>query len=872
MNKLDQAINQIINEEVPQDRMDEAASRVRRNLFAHASGAPDRLRSCADFQALIPAYLGKSLSAGRALLLQDHTRECVACRHALDQARAGKVRTLVRPQTPPSRSIPKAWAIAAMAVLTLGVGTLAVTMLWPGTSASAKVQTVSGILYAVSDAGSTPIFAGKDVPEGQKIRTAKGSKAYVKLGDGSLIEMNERSEIAFHKGMRGVNINLDRGDIIVQAAKQRNGTLNVLTRDCTVSVKGTIFAVNSGVKGSRVTVVEGAVKVDQGSQSQLLKPGQQVSTDASLAQSSPTQAVSWSRDASRYLALLGEFSVIQKGLEQMAGPGLRNDSKLLAYVPDNTILYASIPNMGPALAEADRLFKQRLNESAVLKQWWDEQKDGPKIDEMVQKLRTFSDYLGDEIVLSVAGNWNGEYSAPLILAEVKKPGLDGFLQNEFSQIAMRNGNAAHMPKVVNLDEVQSANNGDHPRPLKIRRGQVRSGDSMAIGLRNNLLAIGWAPEQLQDVQTRIAQAQQPRYGGMMAQVKSAYGRGVAYLLAVNMEHIAENSVKKGGDRPETGFESMRYLIVERKDIGGRTENQATLAFAGRRSGMAGWLSSPAPMGSLEFVSPNATFAVSMALKSPQGMISDLLNTMGKGDPQFEDKLEGIRQQTGMRISPSLGEPLGGDITFAVDGPLLPLPSWKLAVEVYSPDRLQFGIQQMIDAVNKQPKCPECKIDVTKEDVGGRTFYTLSTQKISYEIHYTYVDGFLLAAPSQSLLTKAIQNRQTGQMLSRSEAFRAQLPRDGNLNFSALIYHNVGSALAPFAEQIGSVGTTEEQKASIRNLVANSKPGLIYAYGDDDAIRVATGGTFFGLNLENFALPTLLSKGLQGPSAKGAMKQ
>ena len=42
--------------------------------------------------------------------------------------------------------------------------------------------------------------------------------------------------------------------------------------------------------------------------------------------------------------------------------------------------------------------------------------------------------------------------------------------------------------------------------MKRRRGEVRNGDSMTIGLRNNLLAIGWAPEQLQDVQSRVAES------------------------------------------------------------------------------------------------------------------------------------------------------------------------------------------------------------------------------------------------------------------------------------------------------------------------------------------------------------------------------
>ena len=122
MNKLDDIINEIANEQIPEDRMEQAAGRVRQKLFAHTAKAPDHIRSCADYQALIPSYLNKTLSAGRALLLQDHTRECVACRHALQQARSESAPTLIRPATPPSRTIPRQWAIAAAALVTVALG------------------------------------------------------------------------------------------------------------------------------------------------------------------------------------------------------------------------------------------------------------------------------------------------------------------------------------------------------------------------------------------------------------------------------------------------------------------------------------------------------------------------------------------------------------------------------------------------------------------------------------------------------------------------------------------------------------------------------------------------------------------------------
>ena len=50
----------------------------------------------------------------------------------------------------------------------------------------------------------------------------------------------------------------------------------------TVSVKGTIFSVNKGTLGSRVSVAEGEVQVSHGGRTESLKPGQQTRTSEVL--------------------------------------------------------------------------------------------------------------------------------------------------------------------------------------------------------------------------------------------------------------------------------------------------------------------------------------------------------------------------------------------------------------------------------------------------------------------------------------------------------------------------------------------------------------------------------------------------------------
>jgi hypothetical protein len=860
MNKLDQILQDIRNEEPAPEQMDEAAGRVRRNLFAPAATGADRIRNCADYQSLIPAYLNHTLSAGRSLLLQDHTRECVACRRELGEARSGMRPTLVRPMTPPSRTIPKAWAIAAMALVTVGLaGWMASSLFLGGGAGTMTVQAVSGTLYEVAGATSTPVFPGREINRGQRVRTGKGSTAVVRWGDGSLVEMNSRAELSVSRELTGSTIHLTRGEIIVQAAKQKLGTLNVLTKDCNVSVKGTIFTVAMGMRGSAVGVVEGAVKVEQGSQSRMLKPGERYTSDAGAA-GSLQESVAWSRDSARYLALLNEFQTIRKQLEALPGPALRYESKLLGYVPEDTILFASMPNLSGTLADAQKLFNERLQQSEVLRTWWSEQKDGPQLQEMVDKLRTFSDYLGDEIVLAVGGDWDGNYSRPIVLAEVKRPGLDAYLKSEFQALAARGAHG--LPEVLALTGADSGRfDGRYRRPSLNAGGD----GPMLFGVKDGLLAVAWDREQMEMVAARAAEKATPGDHGLMHDVQASYKDGAGWLLCVNMEHIARNSV--GGrsrqmreSKMPAGLEAMRYLTVERKEIGGRTENMASLTFAGRRSGLAAWLASPSTMGSLDFVSPEASAAVAVAMENPAAILRDVFNMLKASNPNFEQGLEKFRSKTGMPLSPSLADPLGGEFSFALDGPMVPLPAWKLIVEVNDPARLQWTIEQFVTIFNDQAQCTDCKLHLTKEDVAGRTYYTLKSEKFTYELDYVYVDGYLLAAPERTLIDKAIQNRATGYVLSRSEGFRALLPKDGRLNFSAFVYQNLSTSLGPLLSQF------MPQNQAVKQTVANAGPSLIYAYGADDRITIGSGGSFFGLDLNSLALPALL--GNKGAPVKG----
>ena len=182
-------------------------------------------------------------------------------------------------------------------------------MLAPG-GPRATVVSADGGLYRLAGGA---LEAGAAIGERESVRTGPGAHAVLRLADGSIVDVNERTELFVTAAWSGQAIHLQRGDIIVKAAKQRRGRLRVLTRDSIASVKGTVFAVSAGLGGSVVSVVEGSVAVNQPGREVLLSPGQQAASIPALA-SSVAAAVSWSPDAESYLELLGSFVKIEREL------------------------------------------------------------------------------------------------------------------------------------------------------------------------------------------------------------------------------------------------------------------------------------------------------------------------------------------------------------------------------------------------------------------------------------------------------------------------------------------------------------------------------------------------------------------------------
>jgi hypothetical protein len=278
-------------------------------------------------------------------------------------------------------------------------------------------------------------------------------------------------------------------------------------------------------------------------------------------------------------------------------------------------------------------------------------------------------------------------------------------------------------------------------------------------------------------------------------------------------------------------------------VAGRTDLRAVLGFNGPRQGIASWLATPAPMGALTYISPEATFVGAFAVRNPSSIVDEIYSLSQGSADKARQELARLQSEIGFDLRNDLAASMGGEFALALDGPAFPTPSWKLVVEAYDAARLQHTVQKFVEAANREAvKRGKLPLRTSQEVVNGRTYFMLAAGDPNplTEGHYTFADGYLIAAPSRALVDKALQAHANGYGISKSSSFLAMLPRDHYANFSAIVYQNLGTTLAPLASLLG-------QSKALEGL-GNMKPSVITAYGEPDRIEISTSGSTLGLSI------------------------
>ena len=814
--RLERALQEMKEEDVDPGTLEASRARVWEQV-TNAGNA-----NCAEFRQDFHAYLANDLGGSRRMLVEDHLSRCPGCRARIADMK-GETTVVAMPVRSSSRWVQ--WgALAAAAALLLAVvylGRNAIDgMMAPG-GPRATVVSADGGLYrlpvlsadlsaeARSAKAEGSLEAGAAIGERESVRTGPGSHAVLRLADGSMVDVNERTELFVTAAWSGQAIHLQRGDIIVKAAKQRRGRLQVLTRDSIASVKGTVFAVSAGMGGSVVSVVEGSVSVNQPGKEVLLSPGQQAASIPALASSVAT-AVSWSPEAESYLALLGSLVKIERELANLPAE-LRTNSALLSYLPAGAVVYGAVPNPGVTIDRALSLAEEQAAQNATFGAWWNSE-TGQQLRQMTDRIQSVNPLLGDEIGFCASIAPGLPDPVPMVMARVK-PGKRAELASALERLF--------------------AEAGEAPGSYSI------SDDLMVVSASPSNLA--WA----------LAHLGQGAGSPFAAAIGERYRRGVGWLIAIDAPPVVKQAA--GDDAPPVEFAGMigmKYVFLEQRAPAGAVENEVTFAFQGARTGMGSWLADAGSGGAAEYLPVDALVAGYVSTREPLQLFEEFTAQITRSEPDFERGLASMDEKLGAGFVQNLTAALGTEAALALTGLSVSGPTWVMASVANNPAVIDSSLQKLVDTFNAElgPDEQGKRIVVSQESVGGRNWSTMKPGGLPLGITWTYDQGYLVAASDRAVAERAIATRNGGSPLVWSPEFLGQLPSSAGLHPSAFAWLNPKGALG--------ILSVLNPNPALRELVAGRDPILVVFDGTAEQIHAASRNRISGLIMDMMLLQSL----------------
>ena len=829
--RLERALQEMRDEDVDSGTLEGARARVWDTVTSadpSIHGAPSSSarfqgtslrrsgRLCEEFRQDFPAYLGDALSDSRRVLVDDHLSRCTACRAAIAEMK-GESAIGAMPGSlagrNPGEGRSSRWvqwgALAAAAALLLPVlylGRDAIDrMMGPG-GPRATVASVDGGLYRLPVG---PLEPGAAIGEHESIRTGPGAHAVLRLADGSTVDVNEGTELYLTAAWSGQAIHLQRGDIIVKAAKQRRGDLRVLTRDSIASVKGTVFAVSAGLGGSVVSVVEGSVAVNQPGREVLLSPGEQAASVPALA-SSVAAAIAWSPEAESYLELLASFGKIERELAADLPGDLRMNSALLSHLPAGAVVYGTVPNPGVTIGRALFLADEQASQNATFGAWWNSE-TGLLLRQMLDRLQSVNPLLGDEIIFSAS--FPGiEEAVPVVMAGVQP------------------GRRAELASAL---EGLFAATGESPASYSV------SEELMVVS--NSPSHLAWA----------LAHLGQGAGSPFAAAIAERYQRGVGWLLAMDAPPLV--AMAAADDAPPielAGLIGMKYLFLEQRAPAGAVENEVTFAFQGPRTGMGSWLADTGSGGAAEYLPSDALLAGYVSTREPAQLFDEFTAQITRSQPDFASGQASMDEKLGVGFVQNLTAALGTEAALAVTGFSVNGPTWVMASVANNPAVIDSSLQKLVETFNAElgPDEQSERIALQQESVGGRTWTTVKPGGLPVGVTWTYDGGYMVAASDRATAERAIATRNGGSQLVWSQAFLDQLPSSAGLHPPAFAWLNAKGALG--------ILSTLTSNPAVAQLAAGRDPILVMFDASPERIHAASRTRISGLIMDAMLIESL----------------
>jgi hypothetical protein len=595
-----------------------------------------------------------------------------------------------------------------------------------------------------------------------------------------------------------------------------------------------MFSVSAGVKGSRVAVIEGEVEVtSEAGEEESLTPGEQTYTDPAMGAVPIDEQIAWSRNAEAMIKELQNFGA--NFASRAERQSMRYTSNLISLVPADTLVLASLPNAAQPFKESYDLFRQRVTENGTLSEWWrTTERPAPAIgaDEMVNRISEVGAYIGTEVLLAFPKEGTTG-QLPLLLAEATRPEpLVSVLESDLTRLTEAGGTSFRLAH--DASELASM-----------------SGSGFVIYVDDGLMIASDAAKVQRTVAIRKGTitntfSSTPLY----ARLQQAYSEGVGWLLAVDLQQTLAPTTQ---DARQLGLENVQQLVLEQKTGVGSASSQVTLNFSQERTGLTAWLGSPAPMGALDFVSSDAYAFSAWVTKDPELIFDDLLTFAGT-----PDAIRTFQEEHNIDLRRDLIQPLGNEALVAIDGPLLPTPSWKVILEVHDSARLENTIQWIVTEINREAEANQRPTwSFSSETVEGKTYHALTSTGSPMEIHFTSWMGYMIFSPSRALLMDAISIHDSGTSIRHSAAFRGELPPDGRDTASAIMYQNFASMAQSVPSVAGDLSKDVRESLQTAALFQQSLPKVVFVYGEPNRILGAAKGSY-GLRIASmFGLQGLM---------------
>jgi type II secretory pathway pseudopilin PulG len=317
-------------------------------------------------------------------------------------------------------------------------------------------------------------------------------------------------------------------------------------------------------------------------------------------------------------------------------------------------------------------------------------------------------------------------------------------------------------------------------------------------------------------------------------VVQAYDGGLSAVGAVDLQSVL-SQLPRSTDQNEkifqhTGLSDMKYFVWQHRSAGGQASSEVELSFTGPRRGMAAWLAAPGPLGSLDFVSPDAVMAGAVLLNNPARIFDEVRELSTISNPNAFAAVTQMEQGFNLSLRDDLIQRLQGEVAFEVDSLKENSPAWKVILRVDDPQRTQAVLSKLLAMAPVRPQYSE------QDGVGYHTLQIPNAQK-TVEVAYAFVDGYLIVASSRERISQAVHVHRTGGSLAKSPRFTNQLPRGNMSEASALFYEDPAAVMALSMQR-----AMPALAASLSQATTATPPAVICAYGEPSALREVSKST------------------------------